>query len=73
MVKIEFLGPISREPLEVDVTPLKEVATILQKIDSLNIWLDRCAVAVNHEIVTDLSKSLKSGDLISILPPVCGG
>jgi len=45
----------------------------LKEIDSVSRWLDRCAVAVNDEMVNDLTKALKSGDRVSILPPVCGG
>ncbi len=73
MVKIEFLGPIEQKPLEIEADSLRDVANFLQKIESLNSWLDRCAVAVNGEMCNDLSKRLYSGDIVSILPPVCGG
>jgi molybdopterin synthase sulfur carrier subunit len=73
MVKIEFLGPIAKEPLEIEATSLQDVADRLQKIDDIKDWLDRCAVAVNNKMTNDLTKTLKSGDVISILPPVCGG
>ncbi len=73
MIKIEFLGPIEQESLEIDANSLKDVANFLQNIDSLNSWLDRCAVAVNNQMCSDLSKKLNSGDVVSILPPVCGG
>jgi molybdopterin synthase sulfur carrier subunit len=73
MVKIEFLGPIAHEPLEIEASTLQDVANRLQNIDGVNEWLDRCAVAVNSEMTNDLTKVLKSGDVISILPPVCGG
>jgi len=73
MVKVEFLGPINQESLEIEAETLSEVADILQKIDAVNSWLDRCAVAVNDNMTNDLSMVLKSGDRVSILPPVCGG
>ncbi|MCH9740217.1 MAG: MoaD/ThiS family protein [Epsilonproteobacteria bacterium] len=73
MVKVEFLGPINREPFEVDANTLEEVAEALQKLDEVNQWLERCAVAVNDEMTNDLKRVLKSGDRVSILPPVCGG
>lgn len=73
MVKIEFLGPIRQESLEIEAENLKDVANFLQNIDGVNSWLDRCAVAVNSEMCNDLSKKLNSGDIVSILPPVCGG
>ena len=73
MVKVEFLGPISREPLEVDIKNLSELKEILQKDKSLNEWLESLAVAVNDEIVSSLDVELRDGDKVSLLPPVCGG
>ncbi|NEW59837.1 MoaD/ThiS family protein [Sulfurovum sp. bin170] len=73
MIKIEFLGPISVEPIEMEATSLQEVANRLQEIEAVSGWLDKCAVAVNDEMTNDLTKILKSGDRVSILPPVCGG
>jgi len=73
MVKIEFLGPISREPLEIEVNSLEDVAKALQDIEEISGWLDKCAVAVNDNMTNDLTTKLKDGDRVSILPPVCGG
>jgi len=73
MVKIEFLGPISREPLEIEANSLEDVAKALQEIAEVSGWLDKCAVAVNDNMTNDLSTKLKDGDRVSILPPVCGG
>ena len=73
MVKIEFLGPIQKEPLFIEASNLKEVAKVLQKDKELKEWLKSCAVAVNDKIVHSLDISLKDGDKISLLPPVCGG
>jgi len=73
MVKIEFLGPISREPLEIEANSLEDVAKALQNIEEISSWLDKCAVAVNDNMTNDLTTKLKDGDRVSILPPVCGG
>jgi len=73
MVKVEFLGPITQEVLELKATTLAEVATQLQNIESIAPWLEKCAVAVNDQMTADLGMVLKSGDRVSILPPVCGG
>jgi len=73
MVKVEFLGPMAQEVIELKASTLAEVATQLQNIESIAPWLERCAVAVNDEMTADLSMILKDGDKISILPPVCGG
>ena len=73
MIKVEFLGPIGQEPLEIEAKTLEDVAIYLQGIEGVNRWLDKCAVAVNDEMTNDLTRVLKSGDKVSILPPVCGG
>lgn len=73
MVKVEFLGPINKEPASFNVASLAELKEILSRDESLQKWLDICAVALNDEIVSDLNTTLKDGDKICILPPVCGG
>ncbi len=73
MVTVEFLGPIQKKPLELDINNLNELAAILQKDDEVSDWLESCAVALNDTLITSLEVSLKSGDKISLLPPVCGG
>ena len=73
MVKVEFLGPIGKAPMEMEAATLADVSTQLKKDTSLIQWLDKCAVALNDTMVNDLTIELKDGDRISILPPVCGG
>jgi molybdopterin synthase sulfur carrier subunit len=73
MVKVEFLGPIQKEALELDIKNLNELATILQEDEEMKEWLENCAVAVNDTLVASLECELKEGDKISLLPPVCGG
>jgi len=73
MVKVEFLGPIQKEALELDIRNLNELAEILQKDEEMKEWLENCAVAVNDTLVASLEQELKEGDKISLLPPVCGG
>ncbi len=73
MVEVEFLGPIDKENLELDVKNLKELKEILQKDENLKKWLSLCAVAINNEIIFDENIGLKDGDKIALLPPVCGG
>ncbi|ELH5058793.1 MoaD/ThiS family protein [Campylobacter coli] len=73
MVKVEFLGPINKENLELEVKNLKELKEILQEDESLKEWLELCAISLNDEIVFDKNTSLKDGDKIALLPPVCGG
>jgi len=72
-VRVEFLGPIQKDALELDIANLNELAAILQKDEEVKEWLDNCAVAVNDTLVTSLECELKNGDKISLLPPVCGG
>ncbi|CDG56864.1 MoaD/ThiS family protein [Campylobacter jejuni] len=73
MVSIEFLGPINKPKLELNIKNLKELKAILQEDESLKEWLELCAVSLNDEIVFDENTSLKDGDKIALLPPVCGG
>jgi len=73
MIKVEFLGPIGKAPLEMEATTLTDVSDRLKEDDTLIQWLDKCAVALNDTMVNDLSIVLKDGDRVSILPPVCGG
>ena len=73
MVKVEFLGPIGKEPIEIEATTLREVSQKLKEDESLIQWLDKCAVAHNDTMVNNLDTPLADGDKISILPPVCGG
>ena len=73
MVRVEFLGPIQKEPLEFEIANLNELAAILQEDKELSEWLENSAVAVNDSIVSSLDVALSDGDKISLLPPVCGG
>jgi molybdopterin synthase sulfur carrier subunit len=73
MIKVEFLGPISKEPLNVDVKSLEELSELLKEDSSLSEWLENSAVAVNDTLVQDKTMKLNDGDKVSLLPPVCGG
>jgi len=73
MIKVEFLGPIQKDSLELDIQNLNELAKILQEDEEMKEWLQTCAVAVNDTLVASLEAPLKDGDKISLLPPVCGG
>ncbi|MDQ7047696.1 MAG: MoaD/ThiS family protein [Sulfurovum sp.] len=73
MIKVEFLGPISKAAIEMEAETLAEVSAKLKEDDTLTDWLDKCAVALNDTMVNDLTITLKDGDKVSILPPVCGG
>lgn len=73
MVRIEFLGPIQKDAMELEITNLSELATILQQDQELKEWLSSSAVAVNDTLVSSLEHPLKDGDKVSLLPPVCGG
>ena len=73
MIKVEFLGPIVLENAEFNASNLKELKEILLKDENLKKWLEISAVAINDKMVFDLDCELKDGDVVSILPPVCGG
>ena len=73
MVKVEFLGPINKESVEIDVKNLKELKEYLSNDEELKGWLENSAVALNDKLVTSLDVELKDGDRVAVLPPVCGG
>ncbi|MCX2716523.1 MoaD/ThiS family protein [Helicobacter sp. MIT 21-1697] len=74
MIKVDFLGPMSDIPSrELEAHSLKELKEILSQDESLRSWLNISAVAVNDEIIEDLSYPLSYGDKVVLLPPVCGG
>ena len=73
MVTVEFLGPIQKAPLTLEATSLRDVAEVLKKDPEMAEWIENCAVAVNDMLVSSLEAPLKSGDKVSLLPPVCGG
>ena len=73
MVTIEFLGPIQKAPLTLEASSLHDVAEVLKQDPEMAQWIDNCAVAVNDTLVASLDTVLKSGDKVSLLPPVCGG
>jgi molybdopterin synthase sulfur carrier subunit len=73
MIKIEFLGPINKEAIELDVKNLKELKEYLSNDEELKVWLENSAVAVNDRLVDSLDVELSDGDVVAILPPVCGG
>lgn len=73
MVKVEFLGPINQDNLEVDIKSLSELSIILKDNVEVCSWLDKCAVAINDTLVSSKDILLKDGDKVSLLPPVCGG
>ncbi len=73
MVRVEFLGPIGKEPLELDIKTLDELSDVLKLDDKVAHWLETCAVALNDTMIKDKNITLNDGDKISLLPPVCGG
>ncbi len=72
-IKVEFLGPINKNPIYVEIKNLNELSSILKENKSLDEWLEISAIAVNDVLVSNKDIKLNNGDKISILPPVCGG
>jgi len=54
MVKVEFLGPIQKDGIKLDVTSLAELKEELNRDKSMEKWLSYSAVALNDEIITDI-------------------
>ena len=72
-VTIEFLGPIGKDNMSVDINNLSQLSAILKEEADVSTWLESCAVAVNDALVSSKDISLSDGDKVSLLPPVCGG
>ncbi|MDD4328793.1 MAG: MoaD/ThiS family protein [Aliarcobacter sp.] len=73
MVIVEFLGPINKDDMKLDIKNLSELSEILKNDKEIYSWLDTCAVAINDTLICSKDIDLKDGDKISLLPPVCGG
>jgi len=73
VVTIDFLGPINKDSLQVDIKNLSELSEILKNDEAVSSWLETCAVAVNDTLIRSKNIELNSGDKVSLLPPVCGG
>jgi len=73
MAKVEFLGPLKRESIEVDIKNLSDLQKIFKEDKEIQEWLEICAVALNDSLVCSLDTKVEAGDKISLLPPVCGG
>jgi len=73
MITVEFLGPIGKKPLTLDISNLSQLSEILKQDDEMSIWLKNSACAINDVLTNDKNAPLKDGDKITLLPPVCGG
>ncbi len=73
MVKVEFLGPINKDSMNLEITNLNDLSEILKDDVDVSTWLKTCAVAINDTLVSSRDVVLKDGDRVSLLPPVCGG
>jgi molybdopterin synthase sulfur carrier subunit len=73
MVIVEFLGPINKYDMKLDIKNLSELSEILKNDKEIYSCLDKCAVAINDTLICSKDIDLKDGDKISLLPPVCGG
>ena len=73
MAKVEFLGPLNRESIDVDIKSLNDLKEMFKDDSELVEWLEICAVAVNDTLVCSLDTKIEADDKISLLPPVCGG
>ena len=61
-VKVEFLGPINKSPIYIEISNLDQLSSILKENESLEEWLEISAVAVNDVLVSNRNIELKSGD-----------
>lgn len=69
MVDVEFLGPINKKSIKVNISNLSELSEILKNDEEVATWLETCAVAINDTLVSKKDIELFNGDKISLLPP----
>ena len=55
MLKVEFLGPIGKAPMEMEAATLADVSMQLKEDADLVQCLEKCAVALNDTMVNDLA------------------
>ena len=67
------MGPINKEDISLEISNLSELSEILKNDSDVSNWLETCAFAINDTLVSSKNIELKSGDKVSLLPPVCGG
>ena len=73
MVKIEFLGPINKDSMNLEIDNLAQLSEILKNDKEISSWLETCAVAINDTLICSKDIKLNDGDKVSLLPPVGGG
>ena len=73
MVRVDFLGPIEKQSMDLEVGSLQELKQHLSQDPAIKQWLQNSSIAVNDAIVDSIDTKLQSGDTVAILPPVCGG
>jgi molybdopterin synthase sulfur carrier subunit len=77
VITVKFLGPFNKDSIQLESNKVKtidDLALILQEDESVSSeLLNLSAIAINDEIISDKRHQLKSQDVVSVLPPVCGG
>ncbi len=73
MATVEFLGPINKESIEIEIAHLSELREYFKEDKEVCQWLQNSAIAVNDRLVSNLNLAISKNDKISLLPPVCGG
>ena len=66
MVNIEFLGPINRDNLSLDISNLSQLSEHLKADEEISSWLEKCAVAVNDTMICSRDYELNDGDKVKL-------
>ena len=59
MVIVEFLGPINKDDMNLDIKNLAELSEILKNDKEISSWLETCAVAINDTLICSKDVDLK--------------
>jgi len=74
MIKVEFLGPIGIDAIELDIKNIYELSEVFKSMSAMEQWIDISAIAINDTVIINRELAvLNDGDVVSVLPPVCGG
>jgi molybdopterin synthase sulfur carrier subunit len=67
MVKVEFLGPIDKADMNLDISNLLQLSEILKNDKDVSSWLESCAVAINDTLVNSKDIELKDGEIKDVI------
>ncbi|NPA55570.1 MAG: hypothetical protein GXO40_04320 [Epsilonproteobacteria bacterium] len=69
-ITVQFMGPLQRDDVVLDIQDNGQFIDEIQKYIPQE-FIDSVSIAINNQLVSKVE--LQDGDVVTILPPVCGG